>query len=469
MSDGYNLRGNKLANSLYDWLLAPEEKPTYDGPIPKKPAGLEELPSNVNMTTRHIKNLSELKRKTPQEQYEHNIQMKDPLSAYTRKEKEDLKNLIEVAKERGALKDDGANTMNISFDDADLASQTPAGEASAGDILPGGDGWVNQTDNPEGDGSGDGSMSVDEAMEIANKWAADGGWYANVMANGSEEDKAKAKMALNVINNSKKAPTKPPKPDDNSDGGDNSNGGAGGANGNKTKQEAKQESRYKLRSIMDAYNEGLLDEKSRDYLIVDTISKFVRNMGKDIGNIAAAYTGGTINNEREESIWSKRNEEMAKKAINAEGNKLRSEDPYDLDYQSQKLDLDKKNIKMVPAQNFQAAAAKMRKAGNETGAALMDLIAAASTESVDPEEYIAAAYANNPKVQKLVDSSIGSISNLAGILGDFTGYIEELLKSARGKAVDSANKSTGRRIADVAFGGNPLYEMATNYLDNKNK
>ena len=124
----YNIRGNKLANLIYDTLLKPEENPSYDGPIPEKPAGLEELPPNINMTTPPIKNLSDMKPKTPQEQYEHDVQMKNPASAYTRKEKEDLKKLIEVAKEAGVLKDD-----------ADLAEQTPAGEASVGDILPGND------------------------------------------------------------------------------------------------------------------------------------------------------------------------------------------------------------------------------------------------------------------------------------------------------------------------------------------
>lgn len=403
----YNIRGNKLANLIYDELLKDEEKPSYDGPIPEKPAGLEELPPNINMTTPPIKNLSDTKTKTPQEQYEHDVQMKNPASAYTRKEKEDLKKLIEVAKEAGVLKDD-----------ADLASQTPAGEASAGDILPGND-YINPA-----------------------------------------ETKSEPVSNSDVSDNSKNTSTS------NADNTDNSNGSSSNDKAKQeAKQQAKQESRYKLRSIMDAYNEGILDKETRDYLIVDTISKFVRNMGKDISNIAAAYTGGTINNEREEPIWAKRNEEMAKKAINAEGNKLRSEDPYDLDYQSQKLDLAKKDIKMVPAQNFQAAAAKMRKDGNESGAALMDLVAAASTESADPEEYIAALYATDPDVEKLVNKSIGSISNLAGILGDLTGYVEELLKSARGKAVDSANKSTGRKIADAAFDGNPLYNLATNYMD----
>lgn len=46
------------------------------------------------------------------------------------------------------------------------------------------------------------NMPESEAREIANKWAANGGWYANVMANGTEEDKVKAIYALKAINNS---------------------------------------------------------------------------------------------------------------------------------------------------------------------------------------------------------------------------------------------------------------------------
>lgn len=391
----YNIRGNPVANFIYDKLFAPKEKLHYDGPIPTKPEGLDELPPNINMSAAPIKNLSELKTKTPQEQYEHDIQMKNPASAYTRKEKEDLKNIVEAAKEAGVLKDD-----------ADLASQTPAGEASVGDILPGND-YINQTE-------------TGDARSTENTDSTDS-------------------------NNSK--PKDEPKDEHKDEPKD---------------EKAKQESKYKLRSIMDAYNEDLLDPKSRDYLIVDALSKFARNTGKDLANLAAAYTGGSMNNDRESSLWEERNKAMAEKAINAEGNKLRSEDNYDLDYQSQKLDLAKKKIQMVPAQNFQKAAEKLRKEGNATGAAIMDLIAAASTQGVDPEEYIAAAYANDPNVKELVDNSIGAISNMAGVLGDLTGDIEEIVKSARGKAGDSANKSTARKVADAVFAGNPVYNMVTN-------
>lgn len=391
MSD-YNNRGNPVANAIYDKFLKPEETPSYDGPIPEKPTGLNELPPNINMSAAPIKNLSELKTKTPQEQYEHNVQMKNSASAYARKEKEELKNLAEAAKEAGVLKDDGANTMNISFDDADLASQTPAGEASAGDILPGGDGWVNQIDNSK-DGGGSGETSKTNKTSETNK--------------------------TNETN----------KTDSSGETGD---------------ENTKQESKYKLRSIMDAYNEGLLDENSRDYLIVDALSKFARNTGKDLGNLAAAYTGGSVNNDKESGIWEERNKAMAEKGIGAEGNQYRAGDQYDLGYQSQEAALEsqrlanaKERIKMVPAKNFQEMANKLRNT-NPTAAGFMDLIAAASTQGVDPEEYIAMAYANDPNAKKLVDEVLKAGSNAAS-------SIAEIMETVNGMGSDIKELSNALR------------------------
>lgn len=61
------------------------------------------------------------------------------------------------------------------------------------------------------------------------------------------------------------------------------------------------------------YNKSLVDSAvagdtsgNRDYLIADALATFARNMGKDVGNVAAAYSGGTMNNERETSLLSKR-------------------------------------------------------------------------------------------------------------------------------------------------------------------
>ena len=60
----YNVRGNKVANAIYDKFLKPspqDEAAKGAMPsIPEKPAGIDELP-NINMSAPAIKNLSELK------------------------------------------------------------------------------------------------------------------------------------------------------------------------------------------------------------------------------------------------------------------------------------------------------------------------------------------------------------------------------------------------------------------------
>ena len=367
----YNVRGNKVANTIYDKFLKPspqdEAAKGAMPPIPEKPAGIDEL-SNINMSAAPIKNLSELKRKTPQEKYEHDVQMQNPLSAYARKEKEDLKNLKEVAAEAGVLDDDGANTMDISFDDVD--------KSSAESILP-----------------------------------------------DSEEVQAKEEEAVD----------RPSKVSDNNSSNGSSTSTSPVEEENKPEAKAKTESKYKLRSIMDAYNEGFLDKDSRDYLIVDALSKFARNTGKDLSNLAAAYTGGSQNNDREFGIWEERNKAMAEKGIGAEGNQFRANDNYDIGYKSQEAALEsqqlanaKERIKMIPAKNFTAAADRIR-SSNPTAAGFMDLIAAASTQGVDPEEYIAMAYANDPNAKKLIDEVLKTSGTIAGGLGSAVETVNNFL------------------------------------------
>lgn len=77
--------------------------------------------------------------------------------------------------------------------------------------------------------------------------------------------------------------------------------------------------RYKLKSIWDAYNDNEIDKSTRDYLAVDAFAKGLRGIGKDISNVGAAYTGGAIQDSTpEQSLWNKRNEEMAKSAMESE-------------------------------------------------------------------------------------------------------------------------------------------------------
>ena len=76
--------------------------------------------------------------------------------------------------------------------------------------------------------------------------------------------------------------------------------------------------RWKMKSIMEAYYDGSIDRSTRNYMLADSLSTFARNTGKDLANVAAAYTGGTVDNERDTSLWEARNAELAKSAIESE-------------------------------------------------------------------------------------------------------------------------------------------------------
>lgn len=68
---------------------------------------------------------------------------------------------------------------------------------------------------------------------------------------------------------------------------------------------AVQQAQSGVKSIMDAYADGSIDKNTRDYLIVDTIATFAKNLGKGVQNIGAAYTGGATQNADEQSQWEK--------------------------------------------------------------------------------------------------------------------------------------------------------------------
>ena len=101
---------------------------------------------------------------------------------------------------------------------------------------------------------------------------------------------------------------------------------ANGSGGNGNEESEKEVAKYKVKSIMDAYYDGDIDKDTRNFMIADTIAKFLRNTGKDIANIGAQYTGGAIDNLREESMWDARNQEMAKQGISAEAATVENSD-----------------------------------------------------------------------------------------------------------------------------------------------
>lgn len=120
-------------------------------------------------------------------------------------------------------------------------------------------------------------------------------------------------------------------------------------------------SKYKMKSIQQAYYDGDIDKTTRDYMMIDTIAKFARNMGKDIGNVAAAYSGGTVNNEREGSVWDARNAEMLKQGISSEAATVEDSDKQ-MERAMQRINQKAGNLKNEQAGYTLSAARKLEDA-----------------------------------------------------------------------------------------------------------
>lgn len=158
----------------------------------------------------------------------------------------------------------------------------------------------------------------------------------------------------------------------------------------------------KVRGIQQAYYDGTIDKGTRDYMMADTIAKFARNTGRDIGNIGAQFTGGTVNNNFETSDWDKRNEELFKQQTSAEAAGITNSDKgreatgQNLANEKSNKALEASRIMETYKNKASEKAAELRANGNEEGAAIMDAVAgeyalltSASTSSIDKEEHIA--------------------------------------------------------------------------------
>lgn len=51
-------------------------------------------------------------------------------------------------------------------------------------------------------------------------------------------------------------------------------------------------------------------KRAASYYAIDAIANYLKNMGKDIGNVGAQFTGGTIDTSRDESEWGKTMSEL---------------------------------------------------------------------------------------------------------------------------------------------------------------
>lgn len=71
-------------------------------------------------------------------------------------------------------------------------------------------------------------------------------------------------------------------------------------------------------SIWDAYNRGLISKEAAGYFTIDALATLATNLGKGIGNVGAQYSGGTIDNSKEQSMWDKRKDQIFSEEVQIE-------------------------------------------------------------------------------------------------------------------------------------------------------
>lgn len=235
-------------------------------------AELKQVPFTTNMSSNlpDPKTWAKEKKMSEVDQQEHDRNVGNPLTAYAREEAKTEADLEEAAREAGI--DISTPEKKQSFIDWLAANEVKGTPQTSGDLPnPSSESLVT------GGGSGSGSTPT-----------------------GSSST------------------TTPPTPSGSGSGGNDGSGG--------DEEPEKKATKYKVKSIMDAFYDGDIDENTRNFMIADTIAKFLRNTGKDIGNIGAQYTGGAIDDSREESLWDERNKEMAKQGISAEAATVENSD-----------------------------------------------------------------------------------------------------------------------------------------------
>ena len=77
-----------------------------------------------------------------------------------------------------------------------------------------------------------------------------------------------------------------------------------------------------MMSIWDAYNNGLIDKETAGYFTIDAISTLAKNLGRSIGNVGAQFSGGTIDQGHDESMWDQRRNEIFNQELTGEAESI---------------------------------------------------------------------------------------------------------------------------------------------------
>ena len=205
----------------------------------------------------------------------------------------------------------------------------------------------------------------------------------------------------------------------------------------KDDDEDKYKNKYKssMYGIIDAMKNGDIDTSTGIYFMLDALSKAARNTGIDIGNIGAQFSGGTVRNDYQDSLWSQRRNKMFENEMTSEINKQEGTDK-EMEYNLAKEDLigkglsnEQADLALKASRTFNKKAEEFRKAGNDTMADLYALVASAATKEVGPEELAAIAASNvlnTPEGKEAADEIIEALTGLVKTVGSTFGGINSI-------------------------------------------
>ena len=206
----------------------------------------------------------------------------------------------------------------------------------------------------------------------------------------------------------------------------------------KDDDEDKYKNKYKssMYGIIDAMKNGDIDPSTGIYFMLDALSKAARNTGIDIGNIGAQFSGGTVRNDYQDSLWSQRRNKMFENEMTSEINKQEGTDK-EMEYKLAKEDLigkglsnEQADLALNASRTFNKKAEEFRKAGNDTMADLYALVGSAATKEVGPEELAAIAASNvlnTPEGKEAADEIINALTGLVKTVGSTFGGINKVL------------------------------------------
>lgn len=212
--------------------------------------------------------------------------------------------------------------------------------------------------------------------------------------------------------------------------------------------------------IIDAMKNGDIDTSTGVYFMLDALSKAARNTGIDIGNIGAQFSGGTVRNDYQDSLWNQRRNKMFENEMTSELNTQEGTDK-EMEYNLAKEDLKKKgfeneqtNRMLEASRKLEDAAKRFEEKGNDTLANLYYTISSAAAKGeIDVEEIggiLAASVFDSKEGQKALKELGETLSTVTTTVTNSLGGIN--------KSVETFNN-----------GLNSIRSLISGILNKKNK